>query len=460
MRQPPLRLGLRARATLGFGLTGLLVAIGLAAVTYVLARGYLVDQRESAGVRQTYVNARLARAVLRAPDPDVRGLLADVGGGTASESILRFQGEWYATSVSSGSDALPKDLLRVVSDGHAGHQRYHDAEGALRLAVGVPIAATDSAYFELFALDDLDRTLDVLARSLTFGVLAAAVVAVVVGRAAMVRLVRPLGTVADAAEQIAGGALDTRLADAGDPDLHRLTGAFNDMASALEERVDRDARFAADVSHELRSPLTAVAAAIEIIERRREQLPPQVIEAFEVLTAKVDTFQRMVLDLLEISRVDAGTAPLSTDVIDVEHFVARLLARHEATGATVAIEGGAPARVVADRRRLAQVLGNIVDNAALYAGGITALTVSSSRSGFVRFTLDDRGPGVLPEERQAIFGRFARGEAGVRSGRTSGNGLGLSLVAEHLRLHGGDVWVEDNPDGGARFVVELPVEPQ
>jgi signal transduction histidine kinase len=224
--------------------------------------------------------------------------------------------------------------------------------------------------------------------------------------------------------------------------------------------VARDARFAADVSHELRSPLTAVAAAIEVIERRREQLPPQVIEAFGVLTAKVDTFQRMVLDLLEISRVDAGTAPLSTDVIDVEHFVVRLLARHEVEGAAVAIDRGAPARVVADRRRLAQVLGNIIDNAARYAGGITAFTVTAPRDGIVRFTVDDRGPGVVPEERDAIFGRFARGEAGVRAGTTSGNGLGLSLAAEHLRLHGGDVWVEENPGGGARFVVDLPEEPR
>ena len=119
------------------------------------------------------------------------------------------------------------------------------------------------------------------------------------------------------------------------------------MASALEERIEREARFAADVSHELRSPLTAVAAAVEIIERRRDQLPPQVTEAVAVLTAKIATFQQMVLDLLEISRLDAGTASLSVDAIDLEHFTTGLLAHHGAANATVSIADGVPSHIVA-----------------------------------------------------------------------------------------------------------------
>jgi signal transduction histidine kinase len=264
--------------------------------------------------------------------------------------------------------------------------------------------------------------------------------------------------VADAAERIADGALDTRLADIDDPDLRRLADAFNTMAAALEERIEREARFAADVSHELRSPLTAVAAALEIIDRRRDQLPPQVIEAFAVLAGKVDTFQRMVLDLLEISQVDAGTATLAEDLIDLEHLLSRVLARHDSEGATITFEEGAPTHLTGDRRRLAQAMGNIVENAHRYAGGTTAIVATAPRPGVVRFAFDDRGPGVLSEERDAIFGRFARGEVGVRAGTTSGTGLGLSLVAEHVRLHGGRVWVEDNPDGGARFVIELPMD--
>ncbi len=439
-------------------MTALVVALVLAVITYGLARGYLVEQRQDAAQQQAYVNARLARAVLRTPEPDVRGLLSSLGGGTASSSVLRYRGETFSTSVAVGPDAIPADLARVVNEGHAGHQRFRDANGQLRLAVGVPIAAVDGSYFEFFALDELDRTLELLARSLAFGVLGAAVAAAIIGWAAAGRVVRPLGPVAEAAESIAGGALDTRLTGIDDPDLGRLTDAFNTMAEALETRIERETRFAADVSHELRSPLTAVAAALEIIARRRDQLPPEVIEAFSVLVDKVDTFQRMVLDLLEISRVDAGTATLADDLIDLEHFLPRVMARYGADeNAQVTFEDGAPTHLVADRRRLSQAMGNIVDNARRYGGGATAVTVSESSPGMVRFAFDDRGPGVPADERAAIFGRFARGEVGRRAGTTSGTGLGLSLVAEHVRLHGGRVWVEDSPTGGARFVIELPL---
>ena len=86
------------------------------------------------------------------------------------------------------------------------------------------------------------------------------------------------------------------------------------------------------------------------------------------------------------------------------------------------------------------------------------VTVTRGGPGRVRIALDDEGEGVPHNERLAIFGRFARGEAGLRAGGSSGTGLGLSLVAEHLRLHGGSVWVEESPLGGARFVIEIPVE--
>lgn len=448
--------GLRARATFAFGITGLSVALAAASLTYSAARRYLVDQREDVAIHQAYVNARLARTVLRADQPDVRAFLASLGGSTSSQSILRFRGETFATSVAIEPDTLPRDLVAVVAGGHAGHQRYRDAEGELQVAVGVPLPAFQAVYYELFSLAELQRTLELLARSLAIGVLGAAAVAAVIGRAAANRLVRPLRPVADAAERIADGALDTRLDEHTDPDLGRLTHAFNGMAAALEARVEREARFAADVSHELRSPLTAVAAALEIIDRRRGQLPPQVVEAFSVLSEKVALFQQMVLDLLEISRVDAGTAEVGDDVIDLAHFLDRLVDLHGAKGVLIQLDG-VPSHICGDRRRLAQALGNIIDNARRYAGGITRVEASAPHPGWVHIELDDRGPGVPPEERAAIFGRFARGAAGAEAGTSSGTGLGLALTAEHIRLHGGRVWAEDAPGGGARFVVELPV---
>lgn len=452
-----LRSGLRFRATLGFGIMGLVVAVAAAGVTYFAARGYLLAQREETAIQQAYVNARLARNVLRGPAPDVPAFMASLGGGTASESILRYRGESFATSVAIGPDRIPHDLERIVGEGDAGHQRYRDPSGDLGLAVGVPVAAVDADYFELFRLAELDQTLRLLARALAFGVAGAAIVAAFIGWAAANRLVRPLRPVADAAERIAAGALDTRLEEPADPDLRRLTEAFNRMVVALEIRIERDTRFAADVSHEMRSPLAAVSAAVEIIERRRDQLPPQVTEALTVLSAKVTLFQRMVLDLLEISRLDGGTAVLSDDVIDLQHLLQRMLDLH-APHTQLDLADGAPSHIRGDRRRLAQAITNILDNAGRYGGGVTRIGVTVPRRGWVRIEVDDDGPGIAEEERGAIFGRFARGAAGTAAGTNSGTGLGLALTAEHIRLHGGHVWVEDAGGGGARFVVEIPAD--
>jgi signal transduction histidine kinase len=321
----------------------------------------------------------------------------------------------------------------------------------------VPIPSVDAEYYELFSLAELTKTLDLLERSLAAGVVGAAIVAAALGRAAANRLVRPLRPMADAAEGIAAGALDTRMDVPADRDLRRFTEAFNSMAEALEERVDREARFAADVSHELRSPLTAVMAAMEVIDRRRTELPPQVIEAFTVLSDKIDLFRQMVLDLLEISRVDAGTADMSEDVIDLRHLLRRVADLHGVTDVPIDMAEGVPAHVVGDRRRIVQALGNIVDNARRYAGGITRVGASTPTDGWLRIEIDDAGPGIASEERTAVFGRFARGTAGLSAGSASGTGLGLALVVEHVRLHGGRVTVDDAPGGGARFIIELPV---
>jgi signal transduction histidine kinase len=112
----------------------------------------------------------------------------------------------------------------------------------------------------------------------------------------------------------------------------------------------------------------------------------------------------------------------------------------------------------ADKRRLARVIANLLDNATRYGGGPTLIAVEGDDT-HLRISVEDSGPGVPEVERTAIFERFSRGSAGGRRGGDSGTGLGLSLVIEDVRLHGGRVWVEDRPDGlsGARFVFELPL---
>jgi signal transduction histidine kinase len=437
-----------------FGLVGLFASVVVAMATFFLARGYLLDQRESSAQRQAFANARLVRSALRETDVDVASLLTTVRGATGSDVVVRFEQGWFTSSVAVGQDDIPVDLRRIVDSRHAGRQLQRTPTQGLQLVVGTPLAVVDGAYFEVFPLDELERTLGLL-RNILVGVsVVTATATALLGRRVAARVVRPLAPIAAAAGQIAGGDLGTRLPDTRDPDLAPLTDSFNAMAGALEDRVEREVRFTSDVSHELRSPLAAMRAAVEILGRRRHRMPDDAIDTFEMLSARVASFEGLVLDLLEISRLDAHAINLDLEELDAEQFLEKVL---EAAGASSAAVRVVPpgTRFTADRRRLAQAVSNIAQNAARYAGGLTAATLEADGDG-VAIHLDDGGPGIPPDERRAVLQRFTRGRAGKLAGTTSGTGLGLALATGHIELHGGSIAIGESPDGGARFTIRLP----
>jgi signal transduction histidine kinase len=282
-----------------------------------------------------------------------------------------------------------------------------------------------------------------------------ALVGAAVGAYASSRVVRPLKGIAGAAAGIARGDLETRLDPKGDRDLAPLVESFNEMVDTLQERIDREARFASDVSHELRTPLAAISAAVNIVRRRLND-PAAAAEALSDLEARVTGFSQLVTDLLEISRLEAGVARLEREPVDLERFTRSVLAASGRSGVPLGLDPSAPRRAMLDARRVGQILQNLLENADKYAGGATAVVVTGV-PGMVRLAVEDRGPGIPEHERHHIFERFVRGESSGRRGAGDGTGLGLSLVAEHARLHEGRVWVEERSGGGSRFVVELPV---
>ena len=190
--------------------------------------------------------------------------------------------------------------------------------------VGVPVPSVHAAYFEVFDLSDLDHTLRVLGLTLFVAGVVTTFLGIALGRFASARSLRPLADVSRAAGAIAGGELDTRLdADAADPDLEGLTISFNAMVDQLQERIEREARFNSDVSHELRSPLTTLAASLEVLEADREQLPVRSQRALQLLSDDLRRFQRMVGDLLEMSRADAGSVDVFLEEVNVSELVRR-----------------------------------------------------------------------------------------------------------------------------------------
>ncbi|MGH9065856.1 MAG: sensor histidine kinase [Acidimicrobiales bacterium] len=457
--RPRRHLGLRARLTAAFAVSALILSVILALITYALTRSSVLRSEETSARRQTFVNASLLRGDLPSTRAtDVPQLLTSLGTAASSASVLHYRGHWYASSLVVGKNGLPATLRDQVVAHRSAAEQHFVLNSHPELAVGVPLAAVQGAYFEVFDLQSLNHTLSVLALSLAAAAAATTALGAAAGRSVSRRALMPLAETARVAAQISEGRLETRLEAGGDVDLAGLASSFNAMVDALQLRIQRDARFASDVAHELRSPLTTLSTTLGVLEARREELSARSQQALDLLGAEVRQFERLVQDLLEISRYDAGIVESERDLepVRLDELVGHAMAQERSTGVPLVVEPGATdLRVQGDKRRLERVVANLLGNARSHGGG--AVEVRVQRLGDrARLIVDDAGPGVPPEDRTRVFERFSRGPLARRRLGTDGVGLGLALVAEHVTLHRGTVWVEERPGGGARFVVELP----
>lgn len=452
------RLGLRARITLAFAIGALLLSVLLATTTWALTRENLLNQREDAATVVVYQNARYVQQRVGDPDNDAQAMLSALSTPLGSRPILFNGDEYVARTTQFGQDALPEALRQAVVGGQPSRMRY-ELRGEMQLAVGIPIPSEEVAYFEIVSLADVEDTLGALGISLLGASLVTTLAGAGLGWWASRRALRPLSGVSSAATALAAGRLDTRLEPSEDPDLRSITASFNDMAQALQARIERDARFASDVSHELRSPLMTLAASVEVMDNQRDELPERARAALDLMVGDIDRFQQLVEDLLEISRFDAGVVRLELEEVHLAELVMQAVSHSTDADVPVELDAELAGVVVqADKRRIVRVIANLIDNAAKYGGGATSVSLRQTDDG-VQIAVEDRGEGVPAEDRDQIFDRFNRGSASGRRGSSDGVGLGLALVAEHVNLHGGQVWVEDRADGepGARFVVQLPV---
>jgi two-component system, OmpR family, sensor histidine kinase MtrB len=452
---------LRGRATLAFTALTVVLAAVLAVVVWVAVSQYLLLQRERATLLQASENAAQVQRALGTEGLTVPQLLAQLPRESGSVSLYVDDDEWVTTSLLVGRDDIPTALADTVVGGAPARQRIA-VQDTTMMAVGLPLAGLDQAYLEVFPLDELDRTYRVLAAVLSVAVVGLVPPAVAVGWWVTGPTLRPLQRIATAAEAIAEGDLSARIDPRGDPSLAPIATSFNRTVDDLEARVRADARFAADVSHELRTPLTAMLGALDLVEATGDELPPDGQEGLALLRAEVIRFERLVADLLEISRADAGSADLVVEQVRLAALVEEALVRRRLAGRpTARLEVRTDAEDVlihADKRRLERVLGNLMDNADKHGGGLTGITVARGED-TARVMVDDAGPGIPESERSRVFDRFARGSGSIRT-RSDGAGLGLALVARHVHAMGGTVTIGDSPSGGARFVVDLPAHPQ
>ena len=454
------RLPLRARVIGAFTLGAAVAALVLVVITYGLSRQSMLRQREESSERQFFANARQVQSSLRAEHPDFTQLLESLPSLSGSRSIIRTGNETWTSLSVTPNDLPPQLVLAVIEASGARSMRYRLDDQpvlafGLQLRPGGASTLDEVAYFELVPLEEMENTLESLALILLVGGALTVLVGVGIGLWASGGLLRPLTEISDAATSIAQGRFDTRLEEVRDPDLAALVDSFNEMAAAMENRITRDARFASDVSHELRSPLMTLRASIEVMQHRREELSDRTKEALELLNDEVLRFEHLVQDLLDLSRSDSG--PMENDLVNIEELVKATLELTEGQASFEVIGTARGALVMGDKRRLAQVLDNLLRNAEKYGGGATRITIASN-GGKIEIAVEDSGPGVAPSEQSLIFERFTRGAAARKRGAGDGAGLGLALVDEHARRHGGSARVEGKLDGGpgARFVITLP----
>ena len=444
--------------TLFFAFIALLAGIVLVGVTYGFARNNLLEDEYTSAKQQAFVNADEVRTQLTV-DP--------LGIGGYFDDVLRTAPSGFAVLSSAEPDApraasdqlhpvsdFPERLVDAVRAGKSGIQNAN-IDGTDYATVGVFIAEYNTGYFEAVPLDETESTLNAVLTALALGAAGTLLLATLFGLATSRRLLRPLSQVADAAEEIASGGLDTRLEPESDPDLDRLAASFNEMADAVQTRIEREARFASDVSHEMRSPITALTAAVEVLDARRDDLPDRTQQALEVVVGQVRRFDSMVIDLLELARLDAGATDLNLELLDMPDLIGRIAGRYGETDLPIVIGSGSPQEVTLDKVRFERILGNLLENAHNHGGGALRIELQPAGAAMVQLAVEDGGPGVAQSERDRIFERFARGSA---ARHRIGTGLGLALVAEHSAAMGGRAWVEERVGGGARFVVELPVE--
>lgn len=462
------RLSLRARILWTFGVGTFVLAALLAVTTYGFTRSNLVDQRDRAGVSQAYANARRLVSDLRSNPSSVQPLIDRLG---ATRPLVWYREAWTAGDAQFGSEQLPAALASSVLERAVPARMITAVADQATLVIGIPLPEVGAAYFEFVSLEEVSSTLGSVTLSLLFAGAITTGFGILLGSIAARRAVRPLVGAAQAARTIASGRLDTRIEASDDPDLGLLANAFNDMATALQQRVERDARFASDVSHELRSPLMTLSASVQVLQGRRDEMPERARTALDLLSADVERFQGLVEDLLEISRFDAGAVRLHLERLLVAEFVRQAVAVSSLPATPVIVEPGVDTLMIrGDKRRLARVIANLIDNARIHGGGEVEIhlgeiadtpeTPDVDAGLSVVISVEDHGPGVPHEDRSVVFERFARGLSAGRRGTSEGAGLGLSLVREHVRLHGGTVEVADRQDQtpGARFVIELPAE--
>jgi signal transduction histidine kinase len=338
---------------------------------------------------------------------------------------------------------------RRLIDGEPRYRLVSTREGEFVVHVGAP-------------LDDIDETLAALRR-----MLALAIPIVVAVLAAMIwllvgRTLRPVESIRAEVAEISGGNLDRRVvAPSTDDEISRLAHTMNAMLDRIEASAERQRRFVADASHELRSPLTRIRTELEV--DLAHPTTADLTATHRSVLDETEGMQRLVEDLLVLARhdesIDIATDSSAFELLDLDDIVLRETQRVSTT-TTVRIDSHAvsAAQIAGNESQLERLVRNLLDNATHHASTTMSVSLVEIGSSAV-LTVSDDGPGIPADQRRIVFERFTRLDSS-RTARDGGTGLGLSIALVIAERHGGSIVVDPDHTPGARLVVELPLAPE
>jgi two-component system, OmpR family, sensor histidine kinase MtrB len=334
------------------------------------------------------------------------------------------------------------------------------------LAVGIPLGTYYQLYY-VFPFGQGQYDLLLVQRILVGVGLALVLLLAAIASLVTRWVVLPVRRAAQAARRLTAGHLGERMPVPGKDDLAALGTAFNEMAASLQDKLREledlsqvQRQFVSDVSHELRTPLTTIKMAVDLLFETREDLDPVGSRSVELLQSQLERYETLVIDLLEISRFDAGAATLEAEFVDVCDLVRRSAddAQQLAERRGSRIEFRLPAAgcfAEVDRRRVERILRNILVNAVEHGEGKDVVVTTALDSDAVAVSVRDYGVGLRPGEEQRVFERFWRADP-ARARNTGGTGLGLAISLEDARLHGGWLQAWGERGKGSVFRLTLP----
>lgn len=464
-------LGVPVRSAIAATLLLGVLVVGGAGVGVVALRALLTDgAQDSAAAQARLIRLDVTRELLEAgPDGGDEGdraaLERTVGADDRRGSLVQVLDEEDRVVVASG-DAAGLGPLTTLRPGVA--QIRHDQAdldvlgGGAFLVTVVGASSEGEPFWVVVAQprSPIDENVTTAVQLVAIGtplllVAVAAATWVFVGRS-----LRPVGAIRRTVEGIGAGQLDGRVpVPPARDEVAELARTMNAMLARLEASQAAQRRFIADASHELRSPVATLRAAVEIWDDHPGTSSPR--EFAGLVASESSRLSRLIDDLLLLARADEGALAAARTDVDLDEVVEGELARLRATTDLVVRAAVDPVRVRGDSGQLVRMVRNLVDNAARHARSRVGLTVREEAVGervWAVVEVTDDGPGVPVAERVRVFDRFVRLQEGRDRG-SGGTGLGLSIVAELVAAHGGSVQVGEADGGGASFRVRLPVGP-